>query len=194
MPDYSKGKIYRILQDNVKTVYIGSTTQPLSSRMAQHRKGIVHHPEYKLYKIMGDVGVDHFGIELVVDFPCQRGEQLKAEEGRHIRLNNTVEEGNKNIAGREKKECEREHYLANAEKLKAYQVEYKAANPEKVAARNKAYRDRQDKAQTAAYMKGYYEQHKEETAISRNSYNKAYRLRKKAERLAANQPVENNTS
>ena len=40
MPDYSKGKVYRILQDNDKTVYIGSTTQPLSARLAQHRKGI----------------------------------------------------------------------------------------------------------------------------------------------------------
>ena len=41
-----------------------------------------------MYKLMVDVGVEHFHIELLVDFPCERKEQLLVEEGRHIRMLN----------------------------------------------------------------------------------------------------------
>ena len=123
MMDFQKGKIYRILQDNVKTVYIGSTVQPLSVRMAGHRKGIKHRPHVKLYKLMAEVGVDRFTIELVADFPCERHEQLIAEEGRHMRLNNTVEGGaNDRMAGRTKNEycAERKARLYSALLLGGY--------------------------------------------------------------------------
>ena len=125
MMDFQKGKIYRILQDNVKTVYIGSTVQPLSVRMAGHRKGIKHRPHVKLYKLMAEVGVDRFTIELVADFPCERHEQLIAEEGRHMRLNNTVEGGaNDRMAGRTKNEycAERKARLYSALLLGGYVI------------------------------------------------------------------------
>ena len=37
MPDYMKGKIYRIVSDTNGLAYYGSTTGKLSARMAQHR-------------------------------------------------------------------------------------------------------------------------------------------------------------
>ena len=101
MPDYQKGKVYRILQDNEKTVYIGSTTQELSARMGQHRKGPKQHPTLKLYKLMAEVGVDRFSIELIVDVPCDRREILNRAEGEQIRLHGTIVEGaNQFMAGR----------------------------------------------------------------------------------------------
>ena len=35
--DYSKAKIYQIINDVSDDIYIGSTCQPLSKRMAEHR-------------------------------------------------------------------------------------------------------------------------------------------------------------
>lgn len=101
MPNYQNGKVYRILQDGMKTVYIGSTTQELSARMGQHRKGVKRWPELKLYKLMAKVGVDHFSIELILDCPCDRCETLNRAEGEQIRRHNTITEGcNHKLAGR----------------------------------------------------------------------------------------------
>ena len=103
MIDYQQGKVYRILQDGTKTVYIGSTTQTLSQRMAGHRKAMKHWPGRKLYTLMAEVGVDRFTIELIVDCPCERREILNRAEGEQIRLHCTNAEGsrcNQNVAGR----------------------------------------------------------------------------------------------
>jgi predicted GIY-YIG superfamily endonuclease len=37
MPDYSKAKIYKIVNNIDNEIYIGATIQPLSERMAKHR-------------------------------------------------------------------------------------------------------------------------------------------------------------
>ena len=38
MPDYQKGKIYKIVCNETGLVYIGSTTQALSQRLQGHKK------------------------------------------------------------------------------------------------------------------------------------------------------------
>jgi len=108
MPNYQEGKVYRILQDGVKTVYIGSTCQTLSQRMAGHRKGVKQTPTHKLYKLMAEVGIEHFSIELIVDCPCDRREILNRAEGEQIRLHGTIADGcNKKLAGRTGAEWQR---------------------------------------------------------------------------------------
>ena len=100
MPNYQNGKVYRILQDGKNTVYVGSTTRPLSERMAEHRKGFVKFPHLKLYKLMAEVGVNHFDIELIIDCPCDRREVLNRAEGEQIRRFNTIVTGcNAKLAG-----------------------------------------------------------------------------------------------
>lgn len=119
MPDFSQGKVYRILQDGLKTVYIGSTTQTLSARMAGHRKGLKQWPNYKLYKLISEVGIEHFSIELVVDCPCDRREILNRAEGEQIRIHNTITNGcNSQLAGRTMAEWQR------LPEVKAKKVEY----------------------------------------------------------------------
>ena len=190
--DYSKGKVYRILQDNDKTVYIGSTTQPLSARMAGHRKGIKKWPTRKLYNLMAEVGVDHFSIELVIDFPCDRGEQLRAEEGRHIRLNKTAGEGaNVKVAGRTQKEYvadnreavtarQKAYRIANEDYFAEYRKAYNATNKDAIAVQKKAYATT-NKAVVAERNKAWYVANKDAVAARK----KAYYERKKAERAAA---------
>ena len=111
-PNYANGKIYclRNRKDNDCIVYVGSTVRPLSERMAEHRSEAKCQKHCALHKKMDEVGIEHFHIELVVDFPCERREQLLAEEGRHIRLQKNAENVlfNYQIAGRSQKEAQRE--------------------------------------------------------------------------------------
>ena len=62
MVDYSKAKVYKILNDVDNDVYIGATCQSLNMRMVGHRKGRTgtRYKNYNLYKKMNDIGVEHF--------------------------------------------------------------------------------------------------------------------------------------
>ena len=152
MPDYAAGKIYCIRNtlDN-KIVYVGSTTRPLSERMAEHRKATRLRPNImKITTMMKDRGAENFAIELLADFPCQRREQLAAEEGRIIRLHGIGSLTNSYIAGRTKIEYETEHSVekkaymkrwneANQVRKYAYQQKYQAEHAEALKAQKKQY-------------------------------------------------------
>ncbi|MCR9134273.1 MAG: GIY-YIG nuclease family protein [bacterium] len=80
--DYSKAKIYKILNDITNDVYIGATCQSLSQRMAKHRKSrnAQDKKHLALYQKMNEIGVEHFYIELVVECPVENVEHLRAVE------------------------------------------------------------------------------------------------------------------
>ena len=82
MPDYSQGKIYKIVNTQNNKVYIGSTTQLLCNRMSSHRyEACRKNVEYgKLYKSMRFHGAEKFTIKLVKDYPCDTKEELLAKE------------------------------------------------------------------------------------------------------------------
>jgi hypothetical protein len=82
MPDYANGKIYRIVCGNM--TYIGSTLQPLSVRMAQHRR-IEHKCRSRLLFEQGKPE-----IYLIENFPCKNREELNAREYFHIQKNECV--------------------------------------------------------------------------------------------------------
>lgn len=77
MVDYSKGKIYKITGGDLDP-YIGSTTQPLSKRMVEHRsraKNNLHTTaSQQLFQF------DDCVITLIEDYPCKNKEQLVARE------------------------------------------------------------------------------------------------------------------
>ena len=199
MPDYTSGKIYCIRDraDSDKIVYVGSTTQSLSNRMSGHRAHMGRAP-MKLYQRMGQVGVEHFHIELLLDFPCDRRDQLLAEEGRHIRM--LQPECNFKIEGRTKKEYREDNHTTLAAKQKVY-VEankeavaaakkkcyearkeeisasgkvYREANKEAIAAQKKAYVEVNNDAVTA-YQREYYEANKERIAARNKAYVEAHK-------------------
>ena len=132
MPDYTKGKIYKVLNTLDDEVYIGSTFQPLSNRMTGHRKSCFYSKHmtdrHKLYKHMRDIGKDKFYIELIKDFPCETKWQLFAEEGIHIREIGTL---NEKIAGRSGKQYKEDH----KERYKSYAKEYHLQNQDKIRER-----------------------------------------------------------
>jgi len=182
--DYSNSKIYciRNAKDNDCIVYVGSTTRPISERMAAHRKTIKDKPEIKIYKLMADVGVEHFHAELLCNFPCSNREALLAEEGRNIRLHDTVNNGfNTLVAGRSRKEHyvetreqilmkKKEYYDTNAESLHEKDKEWYEANKEKAAIANKEYR-----TQNAERLKAYNNARKEARSVTNKAYHDAHR-------------------
>ena len=136
MADYSKGKIYKICNTVTDDVYIGSTTQPLCNRMADHRKKHLTHTSRPLYNKMSELGVDKFFIELVEAYPCQSKNELTAREGHHARRSSTL---NKNIPGRtiqqyndDHKGQHKEYREAHKEQIKEHMAEWYLKNKEHV--------------------------------------------------------------
>ena len=85
MPDYQNGKMYNILNNIDGEIYVGSTMNTLSRRMAHHRSEAKRNPQNKLYNHMNALGVENFYIELTENFPCNDVYELRAREGHHIR-------------------------------------------------------------------------------------------------------------
>ena len=131
--DYTRGRIYKILNYVDDECYVGSTCQSLSKRMAYHRndanKPMKQHR--LLYTKMMEYGIENFYIELIETYPCENMEELRKREGHYIREFGTL---NKRIAGRTHQEYNSEYRQTNREKVK----EYHEANRERCSERKKA--------------------------------------------------------
>lgn len=157
MPDYQKGKIYKLVSDHTDEIYIGSTIQKLSQRLSKHacdfRKGNNGCTCKKLFDL-GDVK-----IVLIENVPCNSKEELYKRERHYIETTNCV---NKYIPGRtnaenyqDKKEeiskQKKEYYIKNNDKIKEYYLknkeeiskkikEYNLKNKEDISKKMKEYR------------------------------------------------------
>lgn len=137
MPDYSKGKIYAIRSPNTEQVYIGSTTQALSRRIAEHK----NKPYETKSKIILEAGDAY--IELIEEFPCDNKEQLNKREGEVMRATpNCI---NKQIAGRTHKESVKAYKDANKEKISEAGKVYREKNREKYNQYQREYRVKKSK-------------------------------------------------
>jgi hypothetical protein len=143
MPDYSKSVIYRL--DCLDLVYVGSTTQGLAVRKAEHHKrfksGTLIEKSYLLYDLAekNELSLSKdITIELIEECPCDNRDQLKAIEGKWIRQfkkdygDKCV---NKQIAGRSKKQ----YQIDNEERLKEYRKKYGEINREQILEKKKKY-------------------------------------------------------
>ena len=70
---YTNGKIYKVINEITEDVYVGSTCTPLCKRMAMHRSHYTNtnFSHRKLYKLMNDIGAEHFQIVLIENNPCR---------------------------------------------------------------------------------------------------------------------------
>ena len=149
MPDYQKGKIYRIISPSKNLVYIGSTTQPLSQRLAGHIRDYKKYINSNVYNCYSSLifECEDYKIELVEEYPCNNKQQLERKEGEYIKNNECV---NKYVAGRTQKEwykdnaeknreITKQYYIANADKYKEYNKQYNIANANKISERKKQY-------------------------------------------------------
>ena len=149
MPDYQKGKIYRIVSNVCDLVYYGSTCETLSRRLSEHRA------DYKLYLNGKDKYITSFEIiekgnyeiVLVENYPCNSKVELKSRERFYIENNECV---NKYIPGRTQKEWVEE----NPEKIKEYKKKWYESNLEKIL----------------EHLKEYYEDTREKILEQRKEY------------------------
>ena len=93
MPDYSKGKIYKIVDNTNGNIYIGSTTRSLAKRLADHRSEMKQSRDGKRTSSTTSAIIlenGNYDIVLIEDCNCETKEQLHRIERNHIELNNCV--------------------------------------------------------------------------------------------------------
>jgi hypothetical protein len=150
MPDYSKGKIYKLECYTTKLIYIGSTIQPLIQRLQSHKRDYKKYLNGKYwfitsFKILEN---DNYDIVLLEECPCDNKEQLHAKEAEYIRNNECV---NKFIPNRSKKE----YYNDNINKIKEQKKQYANKNKDKILEQKKQYYSN-NKDKIKEYKKQYY--------------------------------------
>jgi hypothetical protein len=190
MPDYQKGKIYTIrCHTNDKWIYVGSTIQPLSTRLGGHKRDT----KMSLYKFINNLenntSWEDWYIELYELYPCGSKEELCKRENEVIREIATI---NKQGAYLDRKEYYKEYYAENRDKLlakaneyrvenkdkiKEYKKEYRAENKDTISARKKEYRA-ENRDKLLAKHKEYYAENRDKLLAKA----KEYKARKKAEK------------
>jgi hypothetical protein len=154
--DYANGKIYRIVCNKTGLQYIGSTCTTLVKRLWYHKN---HFKRWKAGKQKNTVTSfkllenDDAEIFLIEDYPCERKEQLHAQERYWIETLDCV---NKIIPGRTDKEYReankdkirdksiekiKEYYQTHKDKISSRTAEWRANNKEALFLKKKAYRD-----------------------------------------------------
>lgn len=108
MPDYSEGKIYKLVSDQTEDVYIGSTCRTLNQRFSKHKTKFNHPDKYARTADM-ILKYDDCRIELVESFPCDEKYELLQRESYHIKHESNCI--NKNIPGRTRAEYMSNHNL-----------------------------------------------------------------------------------
>ena len=138
---YNKGKIYKIINDLTDDVYVGSTINTLSKRMASHRSDSKR-TQFIFYEFVASQGGwDNFHIILVEDFSCERKEQLCQREQYYIDLLcPTLNSHNAHGLNLEKKKENNTKYCQkNIEKIKKYCANYRQVNIEALKERKIIY-------------------------------------------------------
>src|SRR5256885_1530622 len=132
MPDYSKGKVYKIIDLDTNECYIGSTTIQLRQRLAQHvsdyksyLRGTRHY--VTSFKVLENGDYD---IILIEKYPCNDKEELLARERYFIQTTDCVNKvknvGLINSIGRKDydKQKHQEYYPEHRKEILSYQKQY----------------------------------------------------------------------
>jgi hypothetical protein len=142
MPDYSNGKIYKVVNDVDDAIYIGSTVMMLCNRMAMHRTCAKEDTKRRKAPInvkMRTMGVEHFRIVLIEAFPCnEKSELLRREQHWIDELKPTLNKF-KTIEERPQTEVDKERNIRHRERISSYGKAYYQKNKEVVKQRNANY-------------------------------------------------------
>ena len=178
MPDYTKGKIYKLICDDPELIYIGSTTEHyLSNRLSGHRqnykKGRLNTSSKKLFEVGG------VKIELIELYPCECKEQLLLRERYWLENTESVNLTKRPFVSYEeklerKKEYNRLYYQDNREQVLQQKREYNANNRDKKKEYDKKWQQ-DNREKSLDRMREYYQKNREEIlqkAINRYHKNK----------------------
>ena len=175
MIDYTKSKIYKITCNITGLTYYGSTVNPISKRISQHRtKFKAGNLKCSSRQVL--VGGD-YDYSLVEEFSCENKDQLHKRERFYIENNDCV---NAEIPGRTQKEYieqnkdkisanSKKYHEQNKDKISAQRKEHYEQNKDKILAHNKEYFE-QNKDKISEYQKEYFEQNKDKILEYRKEY------------------------
>ena len=173
MPDYSLCKVYKIISNQTDDVYIGSTCQELSQRLAAHRR------DYKQYLNGKNRCCTSFEIVkypdakiiLVQAYPnCKNNTERCMFEQGHIDIVDCVNKHRAYTSPEQKKLNDKEWRENNKEQILENAKKYNDAHKEEIAIYYKEHYEN-NKEKILEYHKEYYDTHKEESAIR---YKKRY--------------------
>jgi hypothetical protein len=178
---YNSGKIYTIRSDSTDKYYIGSTTQPLSKRLYDHKNDFKRYNEGKYCYISSFeiVKFDDCYIELLENYCCNTREELHKREGELIRefkneiINKCIPKRTDAEYRKENADKIKQYYKDNADKIKQLTKQYREANTDKIKQYKK---DNADKIKQ--YKKQYREVNKEKLKQYQIQYKKAKKLQK----------------
>jgi hypothetical protein len=156
MPDYSLGKIYRIVCNTTGKVYYGSTTQKyLSKRLAAHCRNLGQYLEGKTNYTSSFEVLENQNYEcvLVENYPCNTKDELHSRERFYI-------EGNKCVNIKIPTRTDIEYWRDNPDKKKEKDKRYYMKHKEDISAKEKE-RYKENKVVKLERAKQYYESNKD---------------------------------
>jgi hypothetical protein len=147
MKDYSKGKIYIIIDnDNISLPYIGSTIQLLRERLSKHKTR-------ETCSCMDIINRNNFKMEVLEHYPCNNVEELKIREQYWIDKIDCCNKCKAFQTKEERREYEKRYNEKNKERISKVCADWYIKNREHVLKRDKEYREKnKDK------KKEYYKQ------------------------------------
>jgi len=144
---YSRGKIYKIVDNTNGKIYIGSSCEVyLSQRLSKHNnkyKRKINGLTNENLAVFEVIENGDYTMVLIEKYPCESKEELFARERYHIERNECV---NKVIPGRTRKETVHAYYVSNKEKIDVTTKKWSEDNKEKRCEISKRYRSNNKEA------------------------------------------------
>lgn len=163
MMDYSKSKVYKIVNDVNDEIYVGSTTLTLKQRLKYHIKRCKAEGKTKFHKAMREIGIENFHIKLLKKYTLEsRKDLLKREEYWRKKLKPTLNTIQSQTTKEEKNLKARIRRQNNLEYYREKDKQKYAKHKDKILENAKVYY-KQNKEEITIRKKQYYESTKQET-------------------------------
>jgi gas vesicle protein len=163
MPDYSLCKVYKIISNQTDKVYIGSTCQELSQRLADHRQTYNRYLKGKTHYVSSFEILKYpdAKIILVQSYQqCQSNMEKLMYEQCWIDCYDCVNKYRAYLSTELAKEKKKEYNEVNKNQIYEKKKEYYEENKEQILENAKEYR-KNNKEQIAEIKKEYYKNNKE---------------------------------
>lgn len=164
MPNYQKGRIYKLINDVDESIYVGSTCHKLKDRLSGHKCDAKRYSTYKVYEHLNEIGWEHVTIELIEKYPCETKRELWLRERHWAKKLKADLNSLRAIITPEEAKQEKKEYMRK----------YKKEHRQQINDNNrKYYKENHDKVRD--YHNSYYKKHREEF----KKYQEYYNQRKK---------------
>ena len=135
MSNYQNGKIYKIMSNETDLCYIGSTTQTLSRRMADHRRNYKNWLNENSNGITSSYEILKYldaHIVLIEKYPCNDKSELCKKEQEYIDLTDCVNKVRAFRSYEDRKIYNKEYHQKNKDEILKQKKEYREMNKERI--------------------------------------------------------------